>query len=939
MQPRRHQEYTKLSPSERRPPGRIEMGVDRDRGVVFQREATHRSPHIPRNSSPHTGRGSPERSERYWSSGSMRGELRHPGPVSHGDIRKRPQTADASPSIGDAEFCEPSRVSDADGGSRPKHVHGYDHASYGVMNNERDLSTGKVTPFRGKSMAMEEGEIPETYCEICANGHSPSHGMDMSHGKDDRIRFSDHPTRSSLAAPYKEREGIFYAREGSLAAHRTAHAGEFSGYPHNNGSRRPPGNNLKRKILDSYGDGEIYSSPDEHIYGIRSSELVNASAYPKGLPVDSGRNHGKAHDHLPHQSHFRQRDYYTHGDDQEELRYVKQQKFVHESLRGYPSKNLHEMKHPHAQPHYNCCQIEDHIEDVSAPCCRHATTDGVAVIEDYGNSSHGTTWKHTSSRKPTVPNCYEESDAPHRHGKFLESSRVHANYERTQPQNRKAEQFGSRNDYISRSRPNFGFGRDADSRILQESYHREEMSKYGRTGIAARLQRVEEDGMYVPSEQMHNSMYGVDEDFLGDNRKDMMTRKWNTVEYEDLEDSEGLINEEDMNDLYGSGSHGNETKMAEMAYHRQASQRGIASDHRLSVKNRLEYLPEHPIRYGKYRGRGMNMNPKSGAMKVYKPNQHIGQKPGFYKNQKFGKRNDDYFEDSLTREYEPSEDQDISEEPELSEESDEFKQLANEAFLKYSKRININSAVQRRYRAQGKAGSLFCIVCSRRFSKEFRNTENLVKHAFMARRVQLRANHLGLQRAICVLLGWDTHIPEDMPTISPRVLPEEEALALKEDLILWPPVIIIHNISMSIDHPEDQKIHINVECLLVKGKGYAEGKMVVCLGKPADQSVMVVKFLGTFSGFGNALKLHQFFAENNHGRVEYQKLTSTGGGAGMGTRASISSAGVTGEDEAELILYGYMGIAEDLDSVDFKTKKICEIKSKKEIQDFANDPV
>lgn len=95
----------------------------------------------------------------------------------------------------------------------------------------------------------------------------------------------------------------------------------------------------------------------------------------------------------------------------------------------------------------------------------------------------------------------------------------------------------------------------------------------------------------------------------------------------------------------------------------------------------------------------------------------------------------------------------------------------------------------------------------------------------MSRRVQLRANHLGLQRAICVLLGWDTYLPEDMPTISPRVLPEKEALAMKEDLILWPPVVIIHNISMSIDHPEDQKV-IPIESV----KAYLRGLcLILCI--------------------------------------------------------------------------------------------------------------
>ncbi|KAK4761762.1 hypothetical protein SAY87_029646 [Trapa incisa] len=97
--------------------------------------------------------------------------------------------------------------------------------------------------------------------------------------------------------------------------------------------------------------------------------------------------------------------------------------------------------------------------------------------------------------------------------------------------------------------------------------------------------------------------------------------------------------------------------------------------------------------------------------------------------------------------------------------------------------------------------------------------------------------------------------------------------------------------------------------------------MVICLGNPADQSVMIVKFLGTFSGFRNALKLGQFFADDKLGRIDLQKLISSGC-HGRGTNGSPSSSGLSGEEEAEKILYGYMGIAEDLDKVDFRTKKV-----------------
>lgn len=86
------------------------------------------------------------------------------------------------------------------------------------------------------------------------------------------------------------------------------------------------------------------------------------------------------------------------------------------------------------------------------------------------------------------------------------------------------------------------------------------------------------------------------------------------------------------------------------------------------------------------------------------------------------------------------------------------------------------------------------------------DTQRLVTHAYMSHKVGLRAKHLGLLRAICVMLGWDTVVPQDTVTFVPQVLPNAEALAQKEDLILWPPVVIIHNASMSNDNPRKWKV-------------------------------------------------------------------------------------------------------------------------------------
>lgn len=117
---------------------------------------------------------------------------------------------------------------------------------------------------------------------------------------------------------------------------------------------------------------------------------------------------------------------------------------------------------------------------------------------------------------------------------------------------------------------------------------------------------------------------------------------------------------------------------------------------------------------------------------------------------------------------------------------------------------------------------------------------------------------------------------------------------------------------------------------LIVGIGFGRGKAKVCRGKPANYSILVVTFNATFSGFREAERLHKLFAENKHGRAEFQQITS----------ASLSNSSSEGKqnslEDQENCLYGYVGLAEDFDKLESETKKRCRVKSKKEIQATAN---
>lgn len=105
----------------------------------------------------------------------------------------------------------------------------------------------------------------------------------------------------------------------------------------------------------------------------------------------------------------------------------------------------------------------------------------------------------------------------------------------------------------------------------------------------------------------------------------------------------------------------------------------------------------------------------------------------------------------------------------------------------------------------------------------------------------------------------------------------------------------------------------------------------VCNGKPANQSVMLVKFNGTLSGLREAERFHKSYVKSKHGRAELKQLKSESG--------SSRGKNVASSEREDEFLYGYLGIAEDLDKLDFDTKKRCILKSKKQILSIVVAPI
>ncbi|KAL6341733.1 hypothetical protein AAG906_037977 [Vitis piasezkii] len=304
-----------------------------------------------------------------------------------------------------------------------------------------------------------------------------------------------------------------------------------------------------------------------------------------------------------------------------------------------------------------------------------------------------------------------------------------------------------------------------------------------------------------------------------------------------------------------------------------------------------------------------------------------------HKSHKFLKRSFDGSHGSLHIEGVPLKTKVSAASNELPEGSEEFKQQVHSMFLKFVKLLNENPAQRRIYTEQGKASNLKCSICGSN-SKEFMNTIGLVMHTIMSPKVGLRVQHLGLFKALCLLMGWNSEVTPNKPWVH-QVLPAAESLALKEDLIIWPPVVIVHNSSIGNSDPDERMIvTIDMLVTILRDMGFDGGKTQICRGKPANQSIMVVRFNATFSGLQKAEKLHNMYAENQHGRAEFHQINFNNGKTSSCRENRKAQA-----DKVEHVLYGYLGIAGDLDKLDFEAKERCVVKSKKEIWAIADGPL
>ncbi|EEC68133.1 hypothetical protein OsI_36048 [Oryza sativa Indica Group] len=316
------------------------------------------------------------------------------------------------------------------------------------------------------------------------------------------------------------------------------------------------------------------------------------------------------------------------------------------------------------------------------------------------------------------------------------------------------------------------------------------------------------------------------------------------------------------------------------------------------------------------------------------------------------------------------------------------KQLKS-SFLKMVKLMNENAEQKKNYRANGKISQLKCTVCGRGFclfcggfflgpgadilctrvsnsgchgcgtdchhpteeqvgkeaggisvgggglgcamraevTRDSIDLHSLLNHSYYAKSAELRADHLGLHKALCVLMGWNYSV-DPVHKKAYQTLSTADAEANQGDLILWPPTVIIENTYKSKnDGQKDGMSNKEMEGKL-REMGFVGASVKPLSGKDGQRS-MLVKFASSLAGLSEAERLAQSLEKQGHGRAEWYRVRSVPPGADGGSNPLLVKVGVKGE--RTWVLYGYLATAWDLDALDLESKQNAVIKSRKEL--------
>lgn len=252
------------------------------------------------------------------------------------------------------------------------------------------------------------------------------------------------------------------------------------------------------------------------------------------------------------------------------------------------------------------------------------------------------------------------------------------------------------------------------------------------------------------------------------------------------------------------------------------------------------------------------------------------------------------------------------------------------AFFHYAKLINENVPVKKAYLEDKKQGPLHCLACGRS-SKDFQDMHGLIMHSYNSDNTDLHVDHLGLHKALCILMGWNfLKAPENSKAY--QFLSADVVAANRDDLIMWPPVVIIHNtITGKSKDGRMEGLGNKAMDSKLRDLGFSGGKSKSLYGKDGHLGITLVKFSADQSGLKEAVRLGEFFEKDNRGRIGWARAQSQSISSGKDDENNPNLVKVDAKTgEKNRVFYGYLGTAFDLDKVDFDTRKKAAVESRRE---------
>lgn len=724
--------------------------MDHDRYPISRRiDGRVKSPSLRRSFSPYkldeSGRGllvdrrnaSPDGREynlHFGRGRSIRNMARSPP---YEQMRKR-SYFDEGPVHRKYEHMEPLDFNDASN-STSRHDYGHDHG-LSRIDKEKDYSETEVASikehemFGGNSIRMESGMIrglrrmtpdlgptPKNYRETAGPVPSLPKSMDLGHIEHGELSYKETMQLDKVAMreSYREEDKhICRSRDVPYSAIQASHSKDFVSiyqYRDTVGSSSGPS---RSEVLVSYGDGTSIPASEEYPRNSgKLAEPTSFNTYVQGPRRDPVRNFEGAR---------RSMTFYQHGAcspsrvEHEEYFYGEQQDVVKDKLL-YPSGRSRRMLSSHNQVDYSHAPVNYDYRNLSRSSVIDPVVDRFHNNKDScGNVRVNNGSDHPTLQKEMVPDYLDLNRSyPLKHaGDYLGSGRSRVALERKVSQDSDISHLDPLQErHVSHLRSDLGFDRVAAQEFHKERLQSSPASKNDPDlrGFGSKMHRMErEREIYEPSDRLHKRKFNMEKSVGRHKSETIMSNKWNVPEeYEDQYDSEEEWIDADMMSLYQPKNRRvdhNEYRKSGRTYSWQDPSGHCASDDWLSHQESLSFTQGPSVRFYKRSGRYIKGHQRPGSLKWHKSH-HTDKRSGLHKYNKVWKRNDDHNEDVHDNDA-------ITSDPAESyayEDSEEFKQLIHEAFLKYTKKLNVNAAVRRRYKEQGKAGSLFCIVCGRRF--------------------------------------------------------------------------------------------------------------------------------------------------------------------------------------------------------------------------------